>query len=329
MGAASIMVVLLHFVVELYPEFHVPGITSVLSRGNIGVDIFLLVSGMGLWFSMSKNSDVKQFWRKRVQRVYLPSLVLTLPYWLWYDLCFQKAGILRLFMDWSGVSFWTHGITTTWYVSMIMLCYLFYPLIFRMQQKNRNLVIGLAAVLIAVFCLFAVIQPQAYDRCEIALTRIPVFLIGSYLGEYILNKDASPKSSKLVLNCYTLAAIAVFVLSAAVNGRNHEVGIMLYRYGCGGVGILISLAVCWVLEKWTMKPVSRFLKYLGAVSLELYLIHVMIRNIVHNTSLGGLTAAWQQIIVIISFILISLAVTWAVCSLKERISHKGSKKNAA
>lgn len=142
MGVASIMVVLHHFVVELYPDLHIPGVTVILGRGNIGVDIFLLVSGMGLWFSMSKDDNTKRFYLKRIRRVLLPALVITLPYWIWFDLFFQRSGIFRFVLDWTGLSFWTHGVTTTWYVSFIIICYLFYPLIFRLQKKNRSLISG-------------------------------------------------------------------------------------------------------------------------------------------------------------------------------------------
>lgn len=321
MGVASVMVVLLHFFVELYPAFHIPGVTAVLGRGNVGVDIFLLVSGMGLWFSMSKNTDMKCFYRKRIHKVLLPTLAITLPYWIWFDLFYKKIGILRLILDWTGLSFWTHGVTTIWYVSLILLCYLCYPLVFQMQKKNRNLVIGLATTLIVLLCLFAAVMPQAYERYEIALTRLPVFLIGSYLGEYLLNKQ-TPESSKHVLNLYIMVTVIMFAASAVVNDRNHMLGVMLYRYGSGGVGILICFVVCWVLEKWTLKFISKFLKYLGTVSLQLYLIHVMIRNAVHESPLGAWIGTPQRLVVIVVFILVSLLLTCLVCRLKGRFEKR-------
>ena len=319
MGAASVMIVLLHFVVELYPDLHISGISAILGRGNIGVDMFLLVSGMGLWFSMSKDSDAISFWKKRIHRVLIPALVLTFPYWLWYDLYLQKEGIVRFCLDWTGLSFWTHGVAKVWYVSLILVCYLLYPLVFQIQKKNRNLLIGTIAILIAVFSSLAAMLPDIYERYEIALTRIPVFLIGSYLGEYIQNKQAAPKSSKVVLNSYTLLSIMAFAASVVVNSRNHMLSVMLYRYGSAGIGILICFAVCLLFEKIPLKLLSGFLKYLGAVSLELYLIHVMIRNVVAESPIRDVTALGMRIAVIGCFILVSLAVTWLVCTVKSRL----------
>ena len=321
MGVASVIVVLLHFFVELYPDLHIPGVTAILGRGNVGVDIFLLVSGMGLWFSMSKDTDAKRFWNKRIHRVLLPTLAVTILYWLWFDLIHQKNGIIRLLLDWTGLSFWTHGVTTVWYVSFILFCYLCYPLIFKMQKKNRNLVLVLAAAMVAMLCVTALFMPEVYDRYEIALTRIPVFLIGSYLGEYLLNKQL-PESSKLVLNLYTFISVIAFAASIMVIGQNHTIGVMLYRYGSGGIGILICFVVCWVLEKWTIKGISGFLKYWGAVSLELYLIHVMIRNVVHESPLGGWTGTAQRLAVIVIFIPTSMLVTWIVCIIKDSVEIK-------
>lgn len=326
MGVASIMVVLLHFVVELYPDLHIPGATVILGRGNIGVDIFLLVSGMGLWFSMSKDDNTKRFYLKRIRRVLLPALVITLPYWIWFDLFFQRSGIFRFVLDWTGLSFWTHGVTTTWYVSFIIICYLFYPLIFRLQKKNRSLILWLSLFLIVICSLLAFVMPSIYEKYEIALTRIPVFFIGSYLGEYVLNSKESPSSGKLVLDVYTILSAFVFVASVLVNGRNHLVGTMLYRYGCGGIAILICFVVCWIFDKWKMKPVANIFQYFGKVSLELYLIHVMIRNIVSKSPLGGFTETQQRMVVIVSFVLISIAVTCFVCYLKDMIEYGSRKK---
>ena len=82
MGVAAIIIVIMHYFVELYPHLLPSAVETIIKRGNIGTDVFLFVSGMGLFFSMSKNNRPKDFYLKRIKRVILPTLFISLPYWL-------------------------------------------------------------------------------------------------------------------------------------------------------------------------------------------------------------------------------------------------------
>ena len=147
MGFAAIIVVLLHFFVELYSDFRFPIVTTILKRGNIGVDIFLFVSGMGLFFSMTKDSNTLSFYQKRIRRVIIPALIISLPYWLLVGILVNKDTVGMFLLNWTGLSLWTHGITTIWYVSLIMLLYLVYPLIFAIQRKHSVIIIIIVTII--------------------------------------------------------------------------------------------------------------------------------------------------------------------------------------
>ena len=57
MGIAAIMIVLCH--ANLY-DIQVNGIIrKMLSFGNVGVDIFLFLSGIGCYYSLDKNGGVR------------------------------------------------------------------------------------------------------------------------------------------------------------------------------------------------------------------------------------------------------------------------------
>lgn len=320
MGVASIMVVLLHFVSELYPDFYIPGITLIISRGNIGVDVFLLVSGMGLWFSMSKNADPIAFWKKRVQRVLLPTLEITLLYWIWVDLLSSSRSIGLFLLDWTGLSFWINGTTTIWYVSLILILYLLYPLFYRIQCKNNIYSALIILLTIAAAGIMFGVLPDVYDKYEIALTRVPIFLIGSLLGEFLQKKEKAPVHTKLLLNGYIILSFIAFVGCFILMNRMHSLSIMLYRYGSGAAAFLICFAVGAIFKKFTLKFISDVCKYLGEVSLELYLIHIMIRNIIANTALGNVESTFYRVVIIISFIIVSLLVTFGVCEIKKKIT---------
>lgn len=71
-------------------------ISGFLKHGNCGVEVFLFLSGVYLYYSMRKDDNVLSFYKKRVLRVYLPVLVIDGFYWLYT--CIIKAGNIELFM---------------------------------------------------------------------------------------------------------------------------------------------------------------------------------------------------------------------------------------
>ena len=46
-----------------------------------GVDIFLLLSGLGLYYSWKRNSDLMAFYRKRFARILIPYFIVAIPAW--------------------------------------------------------------------------------------------------------------------------------------------------------------------------------------------------------------------------------------------------------
>ena len=75
MGAAMLFVILFHVGLPRDDTFF-----GLRRMGNIGVDIFLFLSGMGLWFSWSKHPDTKDFYLRRWLRIYPTWLIICLLY---------------------------------------------------------------------------------------------------------------------------------------------------------------------------------------------------------------------------------------------------------
>ena len=101
MGAAALMILLFHFGACLYDSLQIPVVTRVLSCGNIGVDIFLFLSGIGLYCSVTKDSRPLPFYRRRISRVLIPTLAVSLPYWFATDFLFKKTGAGMFLLDWT------------------------------------------------------------------------------------------------------------------------------------------------------------------------------------------------------------------------------------
>ena len=56
-------------------------INFIKSMGNCGVDIFLALSGLGLYFSFSRKSKILDFYKKRLIRIIPPVLIIVVLYY--------------------------------------------------------------------------------------------------------------------------------------------------------------------------------------------------------------------------------------------------------
>ena len=77
MGAAMLFVILFHVGLPREDTFF-----GLRRMGNIGVDIFLFLSGMGLWFSWTKHPSLSHFFTRRFLRIYPTWLLLASLYYI-------------------------------------------------------------------------------------------------------------------------------------------------------------------------------------------------------------------------------------------------------
>lgn len=108
------------------------------NMGNCGVDVFLFVSGISLYFSLSKqNCSLKDFYVHRIKRIVFPTLVTSM---LWFGFLAPNPApdISAFLLDVTGISLFIYGKRTIWFVTMIMICYVVYPLLYSVNKKNRQ-----------------------------------------------------------------------------------------------------------------------------------------------------------------------------------------------
>lgn len=98
---------------------------DIKSIGNFGVDVFLLLSGISLYYSFEKNSSIKQFYSRRLKRVLLPTIIICVPYYIVEDFIVSKNGLLMFLYDISGISF-------SWF------CFLFYVLFYSLLHTKTK-----------------------------------------------------------------------------------------------------------------------------------------------------------------------------------------------
>lgn len=66
-----------------------------LKRGNLGVEIFLFLSGCCLYFSMKEDDNILNFYRKRLLRIFSSLSIICGTYWFWTCVV-QQQNIVKL-----------------------------------------------------------------------------------------------------------------------------------------------------------------------------------------------------------------------------------------
>ena len=277
MGFATIWIGLMHVFPELFPDVEIPIIGKIIERGNLGVEIFLFLSGYGLYCSLNKTNNVALFYKKRANRILGAWLILGSLYWIIFGILSKRIGITWLIYNASGLSFWGSGVTTIWYVSYIFIIYLLYPLVYIAQHKTSSSVLVIICGIVLINCTLSVVKSDIYSNIEIAITRTPIFLIGSYIAQIHNSKQESTDKMLLIVWSYVLLTSYLFIISPILQDSNHNIAVMLYRYGGGGISIILLMMLTVVFQKVNMNVPF---VYYGKVSLEFYLISVFIRNIV-------------------------------------------------
>ncbi|MBQ7420066.1 MAG: acyltransferase [Prevotella sp.] len=266
MGAAILFIVLFHVELPRSDAFF-----GLRRCGNIGVDMFLFLSGLGLWFSWVKNPSFKQFYQRRLLRIFPAWLIMSSLYYIpRFDM---KTGsyidlIGDITINWD---FWLHDELTFWYIPAIMMLYLWAPLYMHLIRKHP--VYRWLPVLMIVWCICVQwVTPihQAVGHIEIFWSRVPIFFLGINFGEQVRQDVKMEKSTLwLLLLVFLATASACIYLEQVKHGR-----FPLFAERMIYIPLTVSLLML-LTELFRHTPVwlNRSCAFLGTLSLELYLIH--------------------------------------------------------
>ncbi len=278
MGIACLWVVFHHFQNSmLFPE-SMYLFSLVSSCGNVGVDIFLFLSGIGLYFSFKHSKKVLPFYTKRIFKIIVPYVMICVPYFIWLNVFMGKG---QLLLDITQASFPLQGMITTWYIPAIVVFYLLFPLIYKIQhEKSKDKYALTTIIMCAVWGLLLLVirkfAPEFYGNTEIALTRFVIFIIGCAVGRIVYEKK--PISTE------TVVASAVFIIFYCVLRATVSLDDYWIRFSYIPFSIAVSiLFVCALYYIKKAEPVLKFLKFFGERSLEIYLTHILLNNIWYRT----------------------------------------------
>ena len=264
MGAAMLFIILFHVPLARSNEFF-----GLRRCGNVGVDMFLFLSGIGLWFSWVKNPDVWRFYKRRLLRIYPAWLVMASLYYLpRFD--WQFGNYIDLIGDIAiNWDFWLNDELTFWYIPAIMMLYLWAPPYMRLIQRHP--IYKWLPVIMILWCIWVQwIAPlhQAVGHIEIFWSRVPIFFIGINCGELVRREtkiDGAGIWMVLILFLATFSScvylgfnrFCAFFGALSLEAyliHNHFVMAYIVPYHLGYwltalLTIVITIPLAWVLQK--------------------------------------------------------------------------------
>lgn len=153
--------------------------------GLVFTEGFLLLSGFGLYYSFQKDSNIVSFYVKRIKRLLIPFILISLPFYLEKAISYgHTAG--EFFLNITALHFWFYGNDGMWYISVSLLLYFLFPIMHAFVFKREKKVAIRSACLVSVFCVVcAVIYflfPSYYKLTGIGLAQMFMFVVGIYMG---------------------------------------------------------------------------------------------------------------------------------------------------
>lgn len=91
---------------------------------------FLFFSGLGIYYSLTNNSNIRDFYERRMKRLMVPYIIIASPFFL-YQWVSGKFEIDILLLKLSSLFFWIQGNDGMWYISLSLVLYMFSPLIYK------------------------------------------------------------------------------------------------------------------------------------------------------------------------------------------------------
>lgn len=257
MGIAAILIILCH--APTYGVEMPVWLSRILSSGGFGVDMFLFLSGMGMYHSYgsrkAKGISISKWWKRRYLRIILSCLLLIIPIKCLLSLWGKPIGEYSLLFELSGFGF-VFGDSPLWFVTSILFLYIFTPLIDLLLGGKYKWSI---CIVLSVACFFAAYTFLVDSKWVFMLQRWPSYFIGWALAPEI-------KEQKTASVWVTIALpLVVYVI---LYWMNHQINTHFSLFWLQGISMVMLFA--YLLEKIRNKTFLSILSFMGVISLESY-----------------------------------------------------------
>lgn len=277
MGFSTLLILICHSI--KYVGINNGVMYHLLIQGNRGVDIFLFLSGIGIYYSLKEITPpilhkMPYWYARRFSRVLIPYIVIAVPVYLTKEMgknethidyisaCMANISMVGYFTDHIGL----------WFIPCILLLYIVSPLGKYIEDINKKILLGL--VLIFSFEILSCYNFENKVICNftILLVRSIPFILGYIIAPFVANQSK--------LKTYYLIFVPFLI---AIPLRFFH---MYYEW------IFMFVMMLVVIKLTTKNSITyKTLSVLGRISLESYLfnwalIELYVKKTPFNASLS-------------------------------------------
>ena len=250
-----------------------PLLEWVRAAGFGGVDIFILLSAMGLVLSLSKKEqDYTSFMARRGSRILPAYYAVAIPYTL-FLIIYKGIPWSALVWNTTLLYYWLRCAGAfNWYVAGVMTFYAVTPFCFRKLRtaKRRELLVGAGVVVSFLLCQLFV--QEGYWYVTDVAYRVPVFFLGLLLGFYVLEERKIGRNDL----CFWLFWGAMGILYLIISKVEQD----MWLFPLCHLFLFTTVPMCFVLcaafEKLPLDWPRKFFRLVGTHSLEIYLLNVSV-----------------------------------------------------
>ena len=263
MGLSIILIVLGHARASgvVYPFF-----IDKLIIASLGTICFFLLSGMGMYYSLSKLSSFKkellQWYKRSYTRLLVQYLILSIPVYA-ITIAYNGGSFIDFILRITTISFWYPPHEGMWFIAMIIPLYLLSPIVFWVTKKLKH---QWSQFVLYVAILIVMIMIGKYSSLDDGyFYKAIFFFIGMWIAPCI--KDGKRINWPIVI----LLTLPFFVIARYIPILK-EIPRVIFLFPtflfvtCAGYEYLS--------HRYNKNIVSRLSDFIGRISLEMYLAHV-------------------------------------------------------
>lgn len=301
---AALMILIFHLWIYINP------ITSNLFKIEvfirticyIGVDIFFFVSAFSI--SNKEIKNYREFIFSRFKKIYIPFIIFGI-----INAIYNNWNIKKLILTVTSIDLFIRGGGSfLWFIPAIMYIYLLLPLINKIKNKKKCI------ILMVIWLLLALILTNTNNtQLLILINRIPIILIAVLLSETnILNKI-----NKYI---YLIISIILFIIGIIIMYNFYALKIK-YIYDINYI-IAIPLIIS-IIMLLNILPTNKIIDKISRYTLEIYAFQMIIgSNIINEIFKFTKKPLLINIISIITIVFISIIYGYTYNKIIELLKKK-------
>ena len=245
--------------------------------GDLGVGLFLLISGASMYYVyVNQKLNLANFSKKRLLNI-LPmfyiAYVLAFLYNFGVNKGFSHDGIslkwgLSTILGFDSLmqtaGFPSFMLVGEWFLGMILLVYLFFPLLKVCFEKRMLITLIMSCLIFVVVQTIQYSGNQFWTLAQLTIGLVPVFVFGMVLQKY----------NKAIMNRVSVGASG-FVLVVVSFGKFDEIPSKIMM---AIVSIAIFVILTNVAKYLEQKNIKRCVMWLVKYSYPIFLVHHFVTN---------------------------------------------------